>query len=154
MDFDNLMSGLFERYGVVAVEPDENGAYIFLCDTTSVCIMPLYEARKVVFYSPLCAEPEKGAERLAKVLLQCNFLYQAGSGAVFAQDPKNGFMVLQRYESLVDLDVSTLANHLDSFLEIVEHWRDLITQYDPDEIPQEEPTEEPREVIPSNWLAI
>ena len=146
MEFEEIVNGFAEKFGVDGLAPDENGTVRLEIDGMGVEI--LYDmAERTVF---LCAEigepPPEGRERFAEVLLGANFLFQGTDGATLAQNPETKAYALVRPLNLAGLDVDVLSERLGSFVNGVERWRQTLTDFR--DVAEAVPETEAEEVSP------
>lgn len=129
MEFEEIVNGFAEKFGVDGLAPDENGTVRLEIDGMGVDI--LYDmAERTAF---LCAEigepPPEGRERFAEVLLRANFLFQGTDGATLAQNPETKAYALVRPLNLAGLDIDILSERLGAFVNGVERWRQTLTDF-------------------------
>lgn len=147
MEFKELMALFGEQCGVGALEVDENGVAAIQADETRLSFMELPTTRQLVLFAEIAALPEAGREKLYEALLMAQYVGAALDGATFALSP-DGELMLQRFDALVDLDLAKFATVVESFLNQVDKWREIVTAYRPDEAPAE--TKAAEEEMPQN----
>ena len=137
MQYRELIKGLVEKAGIAGeVEIDDEERCLLEFDGFGVVIQGVDAANAITFVSPVAELPPENPERLYRVLLEANHIFQGTGGATLSVNPDGGFVYLCRQLDSRMLDVNELVDALDGFLNTLEAWRTFIVEY------RDRPTEE------------
>lgn len=135
MEFKQLMSELGEKCGIGELPVDDDGVAMLQADDILLSFVEIPATRQLVTYAVVAEKPDDSLERLYETLLEAQYLGAVTSGATFSVSP-DGEIVLHRMDALVDLDAAMLMKTMETFLNLVDKWREVIDAYRPDELPQ------------------
>jgi len=131
MEYHELLQALAERIGGGAeLTPDASGAVMLNIDDMEVTILGLDEVRAVAFAAPIAEPPpEDRLERLYQAALQANYNFQGTSGATLSINPETNELSLCRLMPVAVLDGDSFVQELERFVNTLETWRKLISDY-------------------------
>lgn len=135
MEFKQLMSEVGVKCGIGEIPVDEDGVAMLQADGILLSFIEIPATQQLVTYAVVAEKPEGSLERLYETLFEAQYLGAVTSGATFSLSP-DGEIVLHRMDALVDMDVATLMKTMETFLNLVDKWREVIGAYRPDELPQ------------------
>lgn len=149
MDLKEIMAAFAAESGIESLEADENGAYHLSIDEMSVSFMENPETMRLVTWAEVCDVPPEGRERLYRVMMEAMFMGSATGGAMFSVEPGGETIFLQRVDSLAVMDFAGFKMMLELFVNVLEEWRKLVSDFrditpELDSI-QQEPVEESRQ---------
>lgn len=131
MELKELMEGLAAACGITGVAEDNDGMYRLGIDDMEVSFTSIAESAQLVVWAEVCEMPPEGRERLYRVMMESMFMGQATGGAAFSIDPESGKVYLQRIEFLSALDVESFTTLLEKFVNVLEQWRAIISDFRP-----------------------
>ena len=126
MTAGNLIGKLGGRLGVGALEPNEAGEVVLTFDGMPVSIVCTDADERVLLSADLGAVPDHGAAFFMRQMLQSNHLLAATCGATLSIDKDGGQFCLCRSESLAALDMDRFLRILESFVNRVAEWREVL----------------------------
>ena len=125
MSFSELMASFAAKTGI-ETEGSRGGAAFKYEDL----IILLQEAGDLLLLRTDLGFIRQDAEKpLLREALKANFAGQGAGGAVFALNPADGHLHLQRYDRIRDLDAAGLETLLRSFAETATSWTSIIDDY-------------------------
>lgn len=132
MYFKELISEFAEKLGIAGgVEFDDEDRCLIEFDGMGVVIQGVDAVGAVVLLSPIGMPPPEDPAQLYKSLLEANYLFQGTSGATLSVNPDGGGINLCRQLDARALDVESLMQALDAFLNTLSAWRAFIAGYRP-----------------------
>lgn len=138
MQYRELIKGLVEKAGIVGeVEIDDEERCLLEFDGFGIVIQGVDAANTISFIAPVADLPPENPERLYRVLLEANHIFEGTGGATLSVNPDGGFVYLCRQLDSRPLNVDELAGALDGFLDTLVAWRTFIGEY------RARPAEEP-----------
>ena len=129
MDFRELMEGLGEDFGLKGFKPGEDGTWKVEVDDMPISFVELADPPRVRMTAPVCDLPEKGAGAFSQVLLEAMFMGRATGGAHFFVENGENTVFLQRTDPLPALDLDGFKAVLERFVNILEQWRRLGSEF-------------------------
>jgi len=144
MEFADLLKELGERIGGgLDLTPDDSGVVTLSVDDVRVMIIDLDEMASVAFYSSVAVPPpEEHLERLYQAVLEANHAFSSTTGATLSLNHETGEIYLCRALPVASLDVDTLAQALEDFVNVREKWARLVTDFRGESIPAETSAED------------
>lgn len=130
MELKELMEGLAAACGMDGLTADADGAYRLGFDDMEIAFKSVGSTQFAV-WAEVCEMPPEGRERLYRMLMESMFLGQATGGATFSIESKSGKVYLQRIEFLSALDVDAFNGLVEKFVNVLEEWRKIITDFRP-----------------------
>lgn len=132
MDFETIIKALGEKIGIELV-PDAEGACQLAVDDMQVTIQQLPELQLVSVFAEIGEPPPEDPTSLYEAALAANHLFQGTSGATISRDADTGKLFLCRCDPLPLLDVDSFSSVLEKFVNTLEMWRKLVSEYRPAE---------------------
>lgn len=132
MEFSGLIAEFGAACGVGALEADDNGIVRVQADDIVLSFMELPVRRQIVMFADIAEKPDEGAGQLLETLLQAQYLGGVLDGACFSISPE-GTISLHRSDRLVDLEAASFAKTVESFLNLVDKWREVVAEFRPGE---------------------
>lgn len=125
MNFTELIASFADRTGI-ETDGSRGGAAFKYEDI----IILLQEAGDLVLMRTDLGLIDEDAEKpLLREAMKANFAGQGAGGAVFALNPEDGHLHLQRYDRLLDLDAAGLEALLRNFAETAMSWANIIDDF-------------------------
>ena len=125
MNFTELIASFADRTGI-ETDGSRGGAAFKYEDI----IILLQEAGDLVLMRTDLGLIDEDAEKpLLREAMKANFAGQGAGGAVFALNPEDGHLYLQRYDRIRGLDASGLEALLRSFAETAMVWAGIIDDF-------------------------
>ena len=125
MSFSELMASFAAKTGI-ETEGSRGGAAFKYEDL----IIILQEAGDLLLMRTDLGFIDQDAEKpLLREALKANFAGEGAGGAIFALNPADGHLHLQRYDRRVDLDAAGLETLLQSFAETAMAWTSIIDDF-------------------------
>lgn len=154
MEYKELLTEFGKVCGLDDLKFDDEGVAAIQADDIRLSFMEVPEARRLVMFADVADKPDGNCGRLYEALLAAQHLGMATGGATFSISP-DGKISLYRFDPLVDLDVELLAKIVESFLNLVDKWREIIAAYRPGESPTKgETLPEAAELESSGFLRV
>lgn len=125
MNGEELIKNFGQKFGI-DLELDETKSCNFSADDIEVTISLLDELNILVLTGDLGASPEFGHERLHKLMLESNYLFNATQGASLALNEANGHVCLGRYFPVQLLDDDIFYAHVEQFINVGQFWMQVI----------------------------
>lgn len=138
MEYKELVTAFGKACGLDGLRFDDEGVAAIQADDIRLSFMEVPEARRLVMFADVADKPD-GNCGLYETLLEAQHLGMATGGATFSISP-DGKISLYRLDPLVDLDAELLAKIVESFLNLVDRWREIIAAYRPGESPAKDET--------------
>lgn len=131
MTFEKLMGDFAFVVGAEAPVPDsETGACAFDFDGNMVTFEADRQAEAVVMTADVGGVPDEGADLLARILLEANFMRRGTDGsAILGIDADWGTLCLGRRDPLASLDGKAYAAIVETFLDVLEMWQHRLNAY-------------------------
>lgn len=130
MPYRELIRGLAEKAGIAGeVEFDDEERCLLEFDGMDVVIQGVDAAHAVAFVAPVGEPPPERPERLYRMLLEANHAFGGTGGATLSVNPDGGCVFLCRQLDARSLDVDEFAKALERFLDALEAWRTLVSDY-------------------------
>ena len=126
MDAKELMADIARRIGL---EYDGADAFSFAADGLAVAIARLPELDAVALTGDIGEPPPEKLEGLYKTLLGANHRFGGTAGATISLDPETGRIALCRVLPLATLDGDTLYAELERFVNTMEAWSNVVSNY-------------------------
>jgi hypothetical protein len=139
MEFDQIIRGFSQEFGIEGLEPDDEGSVRLDIDGMTVEVLHDAAAGRIMLCAEIGEPPPEGSDRFAAVLLRANFLFQGTDGATMAQNPETKNYALILPLELAALDVSGFSERLGKFVDGIERWRQMLADFrDADDAAEEE----------------
>jgi len=131
MEFNELLKDLGAKLGgTFELTPDESGTVMLEIDEMPVSILELNELGLVVLLGVVGElPPEEKIERLYRALLEANHHFAGTAGATLSVNPETNAVELCRPLVRAVLDGERLFNELERFVNTLEVWRKLVTEF-------------------------
>ena len=133
MKLSALMEEFAEEAGAKPFVADANGVFNIEIDTVPVSIGESDDGH-VILQGPV-GEPPPGAlagrERLYRVLLESMFHGEGTGGATFSIERASGMLFLHKVENGLALDYIGFKAFLESFVNTLGRWREILVDYRP-----------------------
>lgn len=157
MTLDELALALSEESFSEALLPDSEGRYAFSCDDIELVLAPGTSGSTALIAATLADIEEAWKPGIAQVLLEMNYLFKGGNGAVFSVNPETKAFTLQK-TLLLENSREALLDVIARFLMQVERWEAFLRYpqeeaVDPKAIPAEA-AETHAEAINTNWISV
>lgn len=140
MTFDELVKGFGEKIGVELAM--EDGVVALNVDGMPVMIQELSELNAINILGEIGEPPPEGLETLLSSMLNANHLFAGTAGGTLSRDPENGKFFLCRWEPLALADVESFTAVVDKFVNVLETWRKILSDYRPSQTSAETAPEE------------
>ena len=124
MEFNELLDGFAKRHNVADLVANDNAAAL---DIDGIIVIIVAKDDKVTLSADIGEEPVEGAAAFADLLLEANL----NSDAFFAKTPESGMYIMVRRLALQTLDDTAFDSALEAFVNQVETWRRLLTDFRP-----------------------
>lgn len=125
MNGEELIKNFGLKFGI-DLELDETRACNFTVDDIEVTISLLDELNIIVLTGDLGMPPEFDLERLYKLMLESNYLFNATQGASLALNEVNGHVCLGRYFPVLLLDDDVFYSHVEQFVNVGQFWMQVM----------------------------
>ena len=102
-------------------------------DDMTVTIQEIAETSAITTYAEIGEPPPQGLEQLLSAMLNANHLFQGTGGATISRDPSNGKFYLCRYDHTDTLDGDRFIAMIEKFVNVLETWRKMLSDYRPEE---------------------
>ena len=130
MQYRELIKGLAEKAGIAGeVQIDDEERCLLEFDGMNVVIQGVDAAHAVAFIAPVGEPPPEQSERLYRMLLEANHIFEGTGGATLSVNPDGGYVYLCQQLDARSLDVDEFAKALEQFLNALEAWRTLVNDY-------------------------
>ena len=130
MEFSELINGFAERFGIADLDAGDGSAVLEI-DGMEITIVADDSNHAVVVAGSIGDPPPENAAAFADLLLQTNHELLGTEGCGFAQNRANGAYVLILRLLYDGLDLDVFCAMLDSFVNKVETWRGLLSDFRP-----------------------
>ncbi len=130
MDYNELIAGFADKLGLGGITTND-GITALKFDDMKVEIVHNEVDRSVLFYGVIGQGPVEDIPKYNAFLLQANFLFQGTGGATLSQNPSTKEYVLVRAYPLEHLDIDAFIAALEGFVNGLERWRLLLTNFSP-----------------------
>lgn len=130
MEFEDLLKGLGEKLGCGPLEADESGSVSLAVDDMPMMLMHLDEIQSFALVGEVGEPPpEDRMERLYRAMLVANHNFSGTGGATLSIDGETGKVSLCRVIPLLTVDNDTFFAHIEGFVNILETWRKIVTEF-------------------------
>lgn len=130
MHYRELIAGLAEKVGIRdGIEFDDEERCLLEFDGMNVVIQGVDAAHAVAFIAPVGEPPPEQSERLYRMLLEANHIFEGTGGATLSVNPDGGYVYLCQQLDARSLDVDEFVKALEQFLNALEAWRTLVSDY-------------------------
>ena len=141
MEFKELVTAFGEKYGIEELSADD-GAFSLDIDGMQIEVFH-NEVEDTLFICGVIGEaPAEGMDRFGTLLLEANFLFQGTDGATLSRNPDTKEYALVRALPLALLDVDSFSSALEKFINGLESWIKLLTDFRPIEAEAEKSAQE------------
>ena len=139
MEFDQIISGFSQEFGIEGLAPDDEGTVRLDIDGMTVEVLHDAAEGRIMLCADIGEPPPEGGDRFAAILLRANFLFQGTDGATMAQNPETKKYSVIHPLALDPLDVSGFSERLGKFVDGIERWRQMLADFrDADDAAEEE----------------
>ncbi len=121
MEIEEIIENFGEKFGL-NLELDETRSCNFSVDDIAVTITILDEVDTVALIGDIGSPPEFDREKLYRLLLEANYLYNATHGATLSLNEDNGHVCLSRYLPAALLDPEKLYLEVETFINVADTW--------------------------------
>ena len=129
MEFEEIINGFAQRFGIEGLAPSEEGSVLLDIDGMAVELLHDADAGNVLICAEIGDPPPEGEKHFAEMLLRANFLFQGTGGATFAQNPESKAYALIRPFALAGLDLEDFCAQVGKFVDGLERWRQLLEDF-------------------------
>jgi hypothetical protein len=130
MEFSKLIVSFAERFGITDLDSGEDAAMLEV-DGMEITIAADNPGRAIVVAGVIGDPPPENAAAFAGMLLQANHDLLGAEGCGFAQNRETGAYVLVLRLAQDSLDLDAFCSALDAFVNKVENWRNLLSDFRP-----------------------
>ena len=134
MELDALVKDLESRLGVT-IEMSPEGSFGLEVDGMPMAVRPVEDGRAVSFFAVIGQPPPERLESLYAILLKANHLFAGTAGATLSLDPATNDVALYRVLELGLLDADTFYSELERFVNSLDSWRTIVTEFRASEPP-------------------
>ena len=131
MEFQDLMKGFGEAFGIADFKPGDDGSWNVEIDGMPVSFSELADPPRMRMRAPVCELPAKGRGALLRVMLESMFMGRATGGAAFALNEGSDSVILHRIDSLQTLGLEAFKELLERFVNILAQWREISARFEP-----------------------
>ena len=124
MDFQQLIAGFAERYGIANLAAEDNAAALEV-DGIVITLVAVGDALSIS--AGIGEPPSEGRAEFAELLLEANLQ----SEAYFAKEPESGAYVLVRRLPLLALEGASFDAAVEALVNLAETWRRLLADFRP-----------------------
>ena len=130
MEFEELIKVLAAETGLgESLTIDAENRCLVAFDGMEVALQGVDTAGQVHFFASLGEPPPERLEALYRGMLEANHLFRGTAGATLSLDPETGVAYLCRALACAALDGETFLAELENFVNTVEAWRRLVSDY-------------------------
>lgn len=129
MELKDLMTAFGKAFGVSDLKPSKDGIYTVTIDEMSISFAADPDMPRLVTWGEVGVIPPEGRERLFHVLLESMFMGKATGGATFSIEAGTDTLFFHRMDSLDGLDFKAFAMTLETFVNILEKWRGILSGF-------------------------
>ncbi len=129
MEFDQIIRGFSQEFGIEGLEPDDEGSVRLDIDGMTVEVLHDAAAGRIMLCAEIGEPPPEGSDRFAAVLLRANFLFQGTDGATMAQNPETKNYALILPLELAALDVAGFSERMGKFVDGIERWQKMLEDF-------------------------
>ena len=152
MELNDIIGAFAAEVGAAGVVPDDAGAYHLDIDEMTVSFAQA--GGSIVTWAEVGETPPEGRERLYRTLMESSLLGKATTGASFAIDSDSGRIFLQRFDALAAMTLDGFNAMLESFVNVLEEWRDIIAGFREPASGQEQEAEGIRELDRGGFMRV
>ena len=124
MELKEIIDAFAAGLDVDGVIPDDGGTYRFVIDGMVVSFVGAGDT--LFTWAEVGEVPPAERERLYRVLLESTFQGEQTKGGAFAIDPESDKIYLQRFDAIPALTPENFKAMLESFVNILERWREIV----------------------------
>lgn len=129
MEYVELLKSFGTKVGIADLEPTEDGIFCIEIDGMVVSFVEVPESRQLFTWADVGEPPPEGRERLYRVLMESMHMGKATGGSSFSIDAATGNVNLSRLDPLPLLDLDSFSSILERFVNVLEKWRKLLSEY-------------------------
>ena len=130
MDIRELMEAFGRDFGIEGFAADADEIYTLCIDGMNVSFAEIAGGR-LATWAEVCEPPPEGREHLYRTLMEAMFMGEGTGGAAFSIDRETGKVYLHRFDAMAALDIQSFKTMLEGFVNVLEEWRGLITDFRP-----------------------
>lgn len=130
MTFSDLITDFAARLGMT-IEPDADGVYSFDGEGITFTIHDLSPVGQVALTGDVGLPPPEKPEKLYKLVLEAQYLFQETQGATMSLNPETGRFTLCRTLPLDALTPDAFFALAEQFVNTLEAWAQIIQNYRP-----------------------
>ena len=128
MDYNELMQGFAARFAVEGLEL-EDGVSALDIDGITVAFVADTHAETMTIVADIGPQPPTADGSFGALMLKANYLFRATEGATICMNPETDGYAVQQAFRLVDLDVDSLAAHIERLVNLSEKWNGIVNGY-------------------------
>ena len=128
MELEALVKDLGSRLGVT-IETSPEGAFDLEVDGMPMAVRPVDDGRAVSLFAVIGQPPPERLEALYAMLLKANHLFAGTAGATLSLDPETNDVSLYRVLDLRVLDADTFYAEMERFVNSLDAWRTVVTEF-------------------------
>lgn len=126
MDYTELVSAFAERHAIAGCDAGGGKAVTLQIDDMTVTLLHDEAAARLLICGEIGQPPVDGAAAFAQTMLKANF---SAPDTVFAQNPETGVYALICPKALDALDVNALDAAFEAFVNRLESWRTMLSDF-------------------------
>ena len=124
MEYDELIHGFAERYGVQDVSTS-NSVTTFEIDEIPVSLIHDETASSVTVYCEIGFPPPDADGSFGGAMLKANHLFAGTGGSVLCQNPETGAFAVFRNFPLAELDLNAFCAEVGKLVDQAEYWKKI-----------------------------
>lgn len=126
MDYTELVSAFAERHAIAGCDAGGGKAVTLQIDDMTVTLLHDEAEARLLICGEIGQPPPDGAAAFAQTMLKANF---SAPDTVFAQNPETGVYALICPKALDALDVNALDAEFEAFVNRLESWRTMLSDF-------------------------
>ena len=128
MESFEIIKQFSEKIGL-AIEPSEDGVYMFEVDETIVKFHVIPEMDMIVLIGDIGEPPPEKLENLYKAMLEAQYLFKATFGATISLNAENNRFTLCKALPCKILDGDSFYSEAEQFVNTLDVWVKLVKNY-------------------------
>ena len=127
MEITQILKEVNEHYGKeIFVLDDQESCRALVGNGLVVEVLHLPEVGRLLLYADIGREPQEGRDRVYRLMLQAQHLFQGTAGASFGLDGNTGSVYLERPVSLATLTAESFVTDFEVFAQVALKWREAL----------------------------
>lgn len=131
MELSEIVDAFVAKLNLSGMEKDADGIYSIDVDGMTISFSEVVESRSVAIYGEVGEMPVEGRDKFCEVVMKANFMGQGTGGATLSLDESGEVLYMHRVLPLVALDGDSFFTVVESFINMLETWRNLSADYRP-----------------------